>query len=354
MTETRPPGTDDEALEERYRRASEADASRPSEATRSAILAHARTVAASRRASEKPSLDTSRPAANDRFWWRSAAAGIVVAGLALMLWAPHLDRMGHEDKLAAPAAASSAEEMGAPPAAAPATAATAAPAPAAAVADRAAEMTIAKAATPRPAVRPAPVDEPVPPPPAPAESRALAAVPAAAPEEPASKTLANVTQSERSAGAVAARSLRAPSAFAAAAAPAPAPARDASADAGANSAALGSASRQRAGQAIVATDLLAPGEEQVPGALQRRIAAGDALRTYLLLLNGAPVEGEDAAGDTPLLVAVRVGNLEIVQMLVKDGADVNALDRNGKSPLDRARRLKHADIAAFLESHGAH
>ncbi len=68
---------DDEADEvlAAYRRASVADAGRPSAKTRDAILAEARAVAGRR-----------APAANDsRFSWRMAA-GLAVVGLALLVW----------------------------------------------------------------------------------------------------------------------------------------------------------------------------------------------------------------------------------------------------------------------------
>lgn len=65
----------DERLIEDYRRASDAEAGRPGDSTRNAILQGARAAARSR-----------QPAANDsRYAW-SAAAGIAVLGIALLLW----------------------------------------------------------------------------------------------------------------------------------------------------------------------------------------------------------------------------------------------------------------------------
>jgi hypothetical protein len=65
----------DDRLLEDYRRASHAQAGRPGESTRKAILEGARVAARSR-----------QPAANDaRYAW-SAAAGIAVLGIALLLW----------------------------------------------------------------------------------------------------------------------------------------------------------------------------------------------------------------------------------------------------------------------------
>lgn len=65
----------DDRLVEDYRRASDAEAGRPGDSTRNAILEGARAAARSR-----------QPAANDsRYAW-SAAAGIAVLGIALLLW----------------------------------------------------------------------------------------------------------------------------------------------------------------------------------------------------------------------------------------------------------------------------
>lgn len=65
----------DDRLLAGYRRASDTQAGRPSESTRKAILEGARAAARSR-----------QPAANDsRYVW-SAAAGIAVLGIALLLW----------------------------------------------------------------------------------------------------------------------------------------------------------------------------------------------------------------------------------------------------------------------------
>ena len=71
---------DDEELIESYRRASAAEAGRPSDALRAAVLAQARAAAA-------PAAATRRPrAANDaRFAWRMVA-GLAVVGVALMVW----------------------------------------------------------------------------------------------------------------------------------------------------------------------------------------------------------------------------------------------------------------------------
>lgn len=62
----------------------------------------------------------------------------------------------------------------------------------------------------------------------------------------------------------------------------------------------------------------------------------------------------DIAEDcTPLIVAVRKGHLEIVELLVEHGADVNLADRVGMTPLSWAEGLKRDDIAAILNGKAA-
>ncbi len=354
MTESRPPGPEDDSLEERYRRASEADASRPSEATRRAILAHARTVAAAQQPPGKPAIDTTRPAANDRYWWRSAVAGVAVAGIALMLWAPHLDRVGQGgDATLSSTADRAADAM--QPAAQPAPADSSAP-PAAAgdsLAEKAArrdavapeQALLARKAAPAyasPAPRPSPgvaqrelqLPEP-----------ASAAAPA--PAAP-SQTLRDVAVTAGRAESSGALALSAPATSALSRA------RDGAAPTRAPS--VGAAAPPpHQGAKLEAPDgiSLAPDEAKSPGALPRAIVAGDHLRVYVLLVNGAPLEAEDAAGDTPLLTAIRAGRLEVTQVLVGAGANVNVHDRSGKSALELARSLNEPDTAALLEQHGA-
>jgi hypothetical protein len=80
MSQDEHDGTDerDAALDDRYRRASAADAGRPSHATRAAILARA--------AEQARQARRAVPAANDaRLAWR-AAAGVAVMGVAVLLW----------------------------------------------------------------------------------------------------------------------------------------------------------------------------------------------------------------------------------------------------------------------------
>ena len=53
----------------------------------------------------------------------------------------------------------------------------------------------------------------------------------------------------------------------------------------------------------------------------------------LLLEKGADLEAQDHGGQTPLVVAIRSLNFEIVRFLLERGADLEAKDRQGQTPL---------------------
>jgi ankyrin repeat protein len=64
----------------------------------------------------------------------------------------------------------------------------------------------------------------------------------------------------------------------------------------------------------------------------------------ILLDNGADVNIQN-----PLLIAVRVGNLKMVQLLMLKGADVTATDSTGKNALQIAQQQGHTNIVKFLK-----
>ncbi len=69
----------------------------------------------------------------------------------------------------------------------------------------------------------------------------------------------------------------------------------------------------------------------------------------LLLDNGATANWSDGRrGYTALHEAVRVGNAEIVLMLLERGADTNALTKTGKTPMAVAKKHGHAHIVELL------
>ncbi|XP_071441723.1 26S proteasome non-ATPase regulatory subunit 10-like [Hetaerina americana] len=75
-----------------------------------------------------------------------------------------------------------------------------------------------------------------------------------------------------------------------------------------------------------------------------------------LLAHGAPVNGKDRNGRTPLMDAVTHNKgLEFIRELLKHGANVNTTDPKGNTPLSLAikRRDFTTDIIKELLWHGA-
>ena len=61
----------------------------------------------------------------------------------------------------------------------------------------------------------------------------------------------------------------------------------------------------------------------------------------------------DFDGRTPLHIACKEGNLEVVKFLTNECCDVNAIDKNGRSPLYEALTKKNKEIIIFLKEKGA-
>ena len=56
---------------------------------------------------------------------------------------------------------------------------------------------------------------------------------------------------------------------------------------------------------------------------------------------------------TPLIIAAKNGNAEIVRLLLEKGADVNVKTDSGKTALIHAKNEGHTDIVEMLEKAGA-
>jgi ankyrin repeat protein len=72
-----------------------------------------------------------------------------------------------------------------------------------------------------------------------------------------------------------------------------------------------------------------------------------------LVAKGADLDAPSEAGDTgnpapPIFMAIKSGNLAIVQQLVAAGANVNVLDQQGSTPLHRAVLTRPAEFATGL------
>lgn len=72
------------------------------------------------------------------------------------------------------------------------------------------------------------------------------------------------------------------------------------------------------------------------------------------LLNlGADPGRATQGGETPLLVAVSAGNIEVLRLLIARGAKPDQADAKGDTPLSRATRLKRQDMSNALLAAGA-
>ena len=89
--------------------------------------------------------------------------------------------------------------------------------------------------------------------------------------------------------------------------------------------------------------------------LNEAISAGDLSAAWQLLDNGVDAHAPDHFGQTPMFVAVRDGQPEIVSLLHSRGVDVNApIERlYGRGPLYYAADYGHAEVARVLLDEGA-
>lgn len=100
-----------------------------------------------------------------------------------------------------------------------------------------------------------------------------------------------------------------------------------------------------------------PALPYVPGTstakLSDAVSEGN-LQTVRRILNaGAPVEDKDAAGFTPLHLAVQYGHEQIAHLLLSHGADTSATTPSGDCPLVFAIAANDTKMARILLDHGA-
>lgn len=285
-------------VDAQYRRASAVDPSRPGEAVRRAVLAHAAQLAAERETGSAGRLKSRRTAHPP--WWRPALFGtLAAAGLAALVIAP---------QWLTPRA---------PPAAG-----SAAIAPAA-------DNLVSEPATPPPAVSAEITARP----PAPVHSANLPSYNARARPKTNQPTPAPVAEATPFAQAGGSRA----------------------ADTGAAVAGVSAARQRIAGNPTAVTSIAAaPRAGTNPAAAFRHAAeVGDLAALAALVGNQADIDARDSAGRTALMLATLHGEADAVAALLAQGADPNAADADGTTPLQAATAGDHPAIVAALRRYGA-
>jgi len=295
-----PPSQDQpDDVDDQYRRASALDPSRPSEAVRRAVLAHAAQLVAKRATRDEGSMIKSTRRAVNQAWWRPAILGtLAAAALAGLMVAPRFLALRPPPAAATPSAPDTRTDE------------RAAPAPAAGP---------GSAAKPRAATGGAdmPTDRARPKGNAPASDALAPVVAETAPAAPRAAMDAGLEARQRT------------------------PSN--------NSATTSIAAVPRPGAAVTPTD--APVDRAA--AFRRAAEIGDLSGLKALLEKQADIDSPDAMGRTALMLATLHGQTNAVAVLLAHGADPNAADADGATPLQAAKAGDHPAIVAALQRYGA-
>jgi hypothetical protein len=89
-------------------------------------------------------------------------------------------------------------------------------------------------------------------------------------------------------------------------------------------------------------------------AFRHAAETGDLRSLDRLLAMQPDINARDAAGRTPLMLAIVHGQTDVVSALLAYGADPNAADSSGTTPLQAARAAGRPAIVAALQRYGAH
>ena len=94
-------------------------------------------------------------------------------------------------------------------------------------------------------------------------------------------------------------------------------------------------------------------EHILPRAIVSHDEKASQQRITVLLANGATIDGVNNKGETALHRAVEAGKTATVKQLIDLRANVNIRDAAGHTPLDLAMRKHHSDIVTLLRKAGA-
>lgn len=72
-----------------------------------------------------------------------------------------------------------------------------------------------------------------------------------------------------------------------------------------------------------------------------------------LIQKGARVDLKDGQGNTPLMIAARIGNIDAARILISRGAQLNAANSLGETPLIMAVQRRDLAMARLLLTQGA-
>lgn len=106
--------------------------------------------------------------------------------------------------------------------------------------------------------------------------------------------------------------------------------------------------------AVLTLALPGSAEAQTPEELFAATNAGDLAKVTELVEAGVPINSQDKYGTTPLTMAARNGEMEMVRYLVSQGADIDRKDTfYGVGPTDWAMFNEHQEVVLFLLKEGA-
>ncbi len=106
--------------------------------------------------------------------------------------------------------------------------------------------------------------------------------------------------------------------------------------------------------AIFVTLMMASAQAVEPGAdIFSAAAQGRLAEVRQLVLQGAPVDGVNAQGRTPVMGAAFYGNLQMVELLLAEGVDISRADNQGMTVLMLAAQSGNPELIRLLVANGA-